>query len=43
MWKFPVFTSFLPRRNLSIIDKTQAKMKKIKMPDFLINRLEDGR
>lgn len=25
------------------IDKTQVKMKKIKMPDFLISRLEDGR
>ena len=25
------------------IEKTQAKMKKIKMPEFLITRLEDGR
>jgi predicted phosphodiesterase len=25
------------------IEKTQAKMKKIKMPEFLINRLRDGR
>jgi len=25
------------------IEKTQAKMKKIKMPEFLINRLKDGR
>ena len=25
------------------IEKTQAKMKKIRMPEFLITRLEDGR
>jgi len=35
--------TFTYRRVVYNIDKTQAKMKKIKMPDFLINRLEDGR
>jgi predicted phosphodiesterase len=36
-------TEFIYRRVAYNIDKTQQKMKKIKMPDFLITRLEDGR
>jgi len=34
---------FFYRRVPYNIEKTQAKMKKIKMPDFLINRLIEGR
>jgi predicted phosphodiesterase len=34
---------FSYRRVSYNIEKTQAKMKKIKMPEFLINRLQDGR
>ncbi len=34
---------FIYRRVAYDIDKTQAKMKKIKMPEFLITRLQDGR
>lgn len=34
---------FCYRRVAYNIEKTQAKMKKIKMPEFLISRLEDGR
>ena len=34
---------FSYRRVAYNIDKTQQKMKKIKMPEFLISRLEDGR
>jgi predicted phosphodiesterase len=34
---------FTYRRVSYNIEKTQAKMKKIKMPEFLINRLQDGR
>jgi predicted phosphodiesterase len=34
---------FSYRRVSYNIEKTQAKMKKIKMPEFLISRLEDGR
>ena len=34
---------FYHRRVAYDLDKTQAKMKKIHMPEFLINRLEDGR
>jgi diadenosine tetraphosphatase ApaH/serine/threonine PP2A family protein phosphatase len=34
---------FAYRRVSYNIEKTQAKMKKIKMPEFLINRLQDGR
>jgi predicted phosphodiesterase len=36
-------TGFSYRRVLYNIEKTQHKMKKIKMPEFLITRLEDGR
>jgi len=36
-------TEFSYRRVAYNIDKTQQKMKKIKMPEFLITRLEDGR
>jgi diadenosine tetraphosphatase ApaH/serine/threonine PP2A family protein phosphatase len=34
---------FFYRRVSYNIDKAQSKMKKIKMPDFLITRLEEGR
>ena len=34
---------FYYRRIAYSIEKTQMKMKKIKMPEFLISRLEDGR
>lgn len=34
---------FTYRRVAYDIDKTQSKMKKIKMPEFLITRLQDGR
>jgi diadenosine tetraphosphatase ApaH/serine/threonine PP2A family protein phosphatase len=34
---------FFYRRVAYNIDKTQSKMKKIKMPEFLISRLEEGR
>lgn len=34
---------FSYRRVAYNIDKTQQKMKKIKMPEFLISRIEDGR
>lgn len=34
---------FFYRRVSYNIDKAQSKMKKIKMPDFLISRLEEGR
>lgn len=34
---------FIYRRVAYNIEKTQHKMKKIKMPEFLISRLEDGR
>lgn len=34
---------FTYRRVAYNIEKTQAKMKKIKMPEFLVTRLEDGR
>lgn len=34
---------FSYNRVLYNIEKTQAKMRKIRMPDFLINRLKDGR
>ena len=34
---------FTYRRVAYNIEKTQAKMKKIKMPEFLVSRLEDGR
>lgn len=34
---------FSYRRVSYNLEKTQAKMKKIKMPEFLISRLEDGR
>lgn len=36
-------TEFVYRRVAYNIDKTQQKMKKIKMPEFLVSRLEDGR
>lgn len=36
-------TEFFYRRVAYNLDKTQQKMKKIKMPEFLISRLEDGR
>jgi predicted phosphodiesterase len=35
--------AFSYRRVAYEIEKTQAKMKKIKMPEFLINRLKEGR
>jgi len=38
-----VTTEFSYRRVAYNIDKTQQKMKKIKMPEFLITRLDDGR
>jgi predicted phosphodiesterase len=38
-----VTTEFFYRRVGYDIEKTQQKMKKIKMPEFLISRLEDGR
>lgn len=38
-----VTTEFSYRRVAYNIDKTQQKMKRIKMPEFLISRLEDGR
>jgi predicted phosphodiesterase len=36
-------SEFVYRRIAYNIEKTQQKMKKIKMPEFLISRLEDGR
>lgn len=38
-----VIGEFSYRRVSYNIEKTQAKMKKIRMPEFLISRLEDGR
>jgi predicted phosphodiesterase len=36
-------TEFTYRRVAYNIEKTQQKMKRIKMPEFLVSRLEDGR